>query len=517
MNFVKLIHFNIKFIMFLRSTRGISQSVIMCAQRYSSAWPTKAYVNGEWYDAKSGKTFDVINPATGKTIATVPDLDASDTQVAINAANDAFKTWKKTTAKERSDLLRNWYNILVKNKDYLADIVTAEAGKPLPESVGEVAYANSFAEWFSEEARRTYGEHVPSPNKSKEILMIRQPLGPVGLITPWNFPIAMITRKAGAALAAGCTCVIKPAENTPVIALVLAKFAEDAGIPKGVFNVVTASRENTPEIGKLLCESQDIYGISFTGSTEVGKLLYKQCSSTVKKIGLELGGNAPFVVFNGADIDKAVAGAMASKFRNCGQTCVSANRFIIQKSVFPEFVDKLKGAMAKLVMGDGKNSGVSLGPLINLAQVEKVDRIVNDAKNKGANIITGGKRALNFGERFYEPTLITNVTEDMACYVEEIFGPVAVCIEFDTEEEGMRIANSTNRGLAGYFYSNDISQIWRVAKDLEVGMVGVNEGIISSTEAAFGGVKESGLGREGSRHGMDEYTEIKYICFGNLE
>ncbi|XP_060862277.1 succinate-semialdehyde dehydrogenase, mitochondrial isoform X1 [Metopolophium dirhodum] len=503
--------------MLLRSSQGITRSIIMCAQRYSTMWPTKAYVNGEWCDAKSGKTFDVVNPATGKTIATVPDLDALDVQVAINAANDAFNTWKKTTAKERSDLLRNWYDILVKNKDYLADVVTSEAGKPLAESLGEVAYGNSFVEWFSEEARRTYGEHVPSPNKTKEILMIRQPLGPVGLITPWNFPIAMITRKAGAALAAGCTCVIKPAENTPITALVLAKFAEDAGIPKGVINIVTTSRENTPEIGKLLCESPDIYGISFTGSTEVGKLLYKQCSSTVKRVGLELGGNAPFVVFNEADIDKAVAGAMASKFRNCGQTCVSANRFIIQKNVFTEFVDKLKVEMDKLVMGDGKTCGVNLGPLINFAQADKVDRIVNDAKNKGAKIITGGKRALSVGERFYEPTLITNVTKDMACYVEEIFGPVAVCIEFDTEQEGLEIANSTNRGLAGYFYSNDLSQVWRVAKALEVGMVGVNEGIISATEAAFGGVKESGLGREGSRHGMDEYTEIKYICFGNLE
>ncbi|XP_050433262.1 succinate-semialdehyde dehydrogenase, mitochondrial [Adelges cooleyi] len=489
----------------------------MCALRYSSSWPTKAYVNGQWYDAKSGKTFDVINPATGKAIATVPDLDASDVQVAINAANDAFKTWKKTTAKERSDLLRNWYNILVDNKEYLAEIVTAEAGKPLAESLGEVAYGNSFVEWFSEEARRNYGEYVPSPIKSKEILMIRQPLGPVGLITPWNFPIAMITRKASAALAAGCTCVIKPAENTPIMALVLAKFAEDAGIPKGVINVVTASRANTPQVGQLLCESPDIYGISFTGSTEVGKLLYKQCSSTVKRIGLELGGNAPFIVFEGADVDKAVAGAMASKFRNCGQTCVSANRFIIQNKIFPEFVTKLQSAMEKLVIGNGKDSGVNMGPLINMSQVEKVDRIVNDAKSKGATIVMGGNRAQTFGERFYEPTLITDVKENMACYVEEIFGPVAVCIGFDTEEEGLKIANSTNRGLAGYFYSNDLSQVWRVTKALEVGMVGVNEGIISSTEAAFGGVKESGLGREGSSHGMEEYTEIKYVCFGNIQ
>lgn len=494
----------------------IAGAATMCSRRYQSTWPTKAYVNGKWYDAKSGKTFDVLNPATGKTIATVPDLDASDAQVAIDGAADAFKTWKKTTAKERGDLLRNWYNILVENKDYLADVVTAEAGKPLSEAAGEVAYGNSFVEWFSEEARRTYGEYVPSPNKTKEILMIREPLGPVGLITPWNFPIAMITRKAGAALAAGCTCVIKPAENTPITALILAKFAEDAGFPKGVINVVTASRENTSKVGKLLCESPDIYGISFTGSTEVGKLLYKQCSGTVKRIGLELGGNAPFVVFNEADVDKAVAGAMASKFRNCGQTCVSANRFIIQKQVFSEFVDKLKAAMDKLVIGDGKTSGVNLGPLINFDQVAKVDRIVNDAKTKGAKIITGGKRALNYGERFYEPTLITDVTEDMACYIEEIFGPVAVCIEFDTEEEGLKIANSTNRGLAGYFYSNNVAQVWRVAKALEVGMVGVNEGIISSTEAAFGGIKESGIGREGSHHGIDEYTEIKYICFGNL-
>ncbi|XP_050539550.1 succinate-semialdehyde dehydrogenase [NADP(+)] GabD [Daktulosphaira vitifoliae] len=503
--------------MFFLHTRTLRTSLKMYNYRHSSAWPSQAYINGSWCNAKSGKTFNVINPATGEIIATVPDLNATDVQIAINAANIAFQSWKTTTAKERSDLLRNWYNILVKNKDYLAEIVTAEAGKPLQESLGEVSYGNSFVEWFSEEARRNYGEYVPSPIKSKEILMIRQPLGPVGLITPWNFPIAMITRKASAALAAGCTCVIKPAENTPIMALVLAKFTQEAGIPNGVFNVVTASRENTPQIGQLLCESPGIYGISFTGSTEVGKLLYKQCSSTVKRIGLELGGNAPFIVFDNADLDKAVAGAMASKFRNCGQTCVSANRFLIQKQVYSKFIDKLMEAMKKLVMGNGKDCGINLGPLINISQVEKVDRIVNDAKNKGAKILVGGKQAMNYGERFYEPTLITDVKDNMACYTEEIFGPVAVCIGFESEEEGLKIANNTNRGLAGYFYSNDLSQVWRVSKALEVGMVGVNEGIISSTEAAFGGVKESGLGREGSSHGLEDYTEIKYICFGNIQ
>ncbi|KAL1465449.1 hypothetical protein WDU94_005022 [Cyamophila willieti] len=476
-----------------------------------------AYVNGEWVD--SNKKFPVFNPANDELLADVPDMGESEVQKAIDAAKEAFEQWSQTTAKERGAALRKWLKELEGNKQALAEIMTKESGKPLVESLGEVAYANSFVDWFSEEARRTYGEIVPSPVKSKELLMVREPLGVVGLITPWNFPMAMITRKAAPALAAGCTCVIKPAEDTPLTALALAALAQEAGIPKGVFNVVTSSRSNANSVGKLLCTSPHVAGISFTGSTHVGKILYNHCSQGIKRISLELGGNAPFIVYSNANLEKAVVGALAAKFRNCGQACVAANRFLIQEDVFDQFVELLKTNITKsFQQGDSsKNEKCNLGPLINLAQVEKVDSIVKDAVSKGAKVVLGGEKVSSLGDKFFAPTILTNVTPDMLCYTEEVFGPVAVCIKFKTEEESLQIANNSSTGLAGYFYTSDISQAWRVAKKLQVGMVGINEGIISHTEAAFGGVKESGIGREGSRHGMDEFTQIKYMCFGNLE
>lgn len=460
--------------------------------------------------------FEVADPATCKVISTVPDMDVEDVKLAVSSADEAFHSWKKTTIKERSLLLRQWYELLVQHQNRLAEILTLEAGKPIKESAGEVMYGNSFVEWFAEEAKRTYGEVIPSPVKSRELVVLRQPIGPVGLITPWNFPHAMITRKAAAAIAAGCTCVVKPAEDTPFTALAIAELAAEAGFPKGVLNVVTSSRANAAPIGKYLCESPQIAGISFTGSTAVGKLLYQQCAKGVKRIGLELGGNAPFVVFASANLDKAVEGALSSKFRNCGQTCICANRFLIQDTVFDVFVEKLQQRMGTLVVGDGKNASCNMGPLINMEQVQKVEQIVEDAVSKGAKVLAGGKRAVDLGERFFQPTLLTNIKENMRCYTEEIFGPVAVCIPFSSEEECVKVANSTERGLAGYFYTGDIAQAWRVARELEVGMVGVNEGLISHAETPFGGIKESGIGREGSRHGMDEYTYIKYVCFGNL-
>uniref|UniRef100_A0A8D8PSS4 Succinate-semialdehyde dehydrogenase, mitochondrial n=1 Tax=Cacopsylla melanoneura TaxID=428564 RepID=A0A8D8PSS4_9HEMI len=476
-----------------------------------------AYVNGEWVDCH--KKFPVYNPANDELLADVPDMGESEVQKAIDAAKEAFEQWSQTTAKERGIALRKWFKELEGNKQALAEIMTKESGKPIGESLGEVAYANSFVDWFAEEGRRTYGEIVPSPVKSKELLMVREPLGVVGLITPWNFPMAMITRKASPALAAGCTCIIKPAEDTPLTALALAALAQEAGIPKGVFNVVTSSRSNANSVGKLLCTSPHVAGISFTGSTHVGKILYSHCAQGIKRISLELGGNAPFIVYSNANLDKAVTGALAAKFRNCGQACVAANRFLIQEDVFDQFVELLKTNITKSFhQGDAsKNEKCNLGPLINLAQVEKVNSIVKDAISKGAKVALGGGKVPSLGDKFFAPTILTNVTPEMLCYTEEVFGPVAVCIKFKTEEESLSIANNSSTGLAGYFYTNDISQAWRVAKKMQVGMVGINEGIISHTEAAFGGVKESGIGREGSRHGMDEFTQIKYMCFGNLE
>eukprot|EP00090_Calanus_glacialis_P038179 TRINITY_DN6672_c0_g1_i1.p1 TRINITY_DN6672_c0_g1~~TRINITY_DN6672_c0_g1_i1.p1 ORF type:complete len:498 (+),score=139.20 TRINITY_DN6672_c0_g1_i1:130-1494(+) len=452
----------------------------------------------------------------GKVLCSVPDMSSADTLTAVEAASEAFKSWQYTTAKERSNLLRGWYNLCVQNGEELARLLTAEQGKPLPEARGEIGYGNSFLEWFSEEARRINGEIAGSPTNTKEMLFIRQPIGVAAMITPWNFPNAMITRKVGAAMAAGCTCVLKPAEDTPLSALALGELAEQAGIPKGVFNIVTSSRENTAEVGKVLCESPLVAGLSFTGSTQVGKILYRQSASTVKRLGLELGGNAAFIVFESADLDLAVAGCMASKFRNAGQTCVSTNRVLVQESVHDVFVEKLQEAMEKqLVLGDGFAEGVSQGPLINKSQYNKVCSMVESAVSSGAKVVVGGAPS-SVSPLHYQPTILTEVTDSMTLFQEEIFGPVVSVAKFSTEQEALDIANDCRTGLASYFYSNDVAQCWRVGKRLETGMVGINEGMISAAEAAFGGVKESGFGREGSSHGIDDYTNIKYLCFGNL-
>lgn len=477
----------------------------------------EAYINGKWVAAKSGKTFQVTNPSTGDIIGDVADCNSEDVQLAIDAATEAFKTWGSTTAKERAKLLRAFFDLQNKYQDDLAKIITLEMGKTLKESQGEISYGSSFWEWFAEEARRIYGEVVQSPFPGRRMIFIRQPVGVAGLITPWNFPNAMITRKAGAALAAGCTCVIKPSEDTPYSALALAKIAEEAGFPPGVFNVLPTSRTNTPAVGKLLCESPSVAAISFTGSTAVGKLLLEQSASTVKKVSLELGGNAAFIVFNSADLDKAVAGAIASKFRCTGQTCVCTNRILVQEDIHDEFVTKLAAAMLKeLKVGDGFDENASVGPLVNDKAVKKVEQHIIDAKARGGNVVVGGL-SHSLGPNFFEPTLITNVTTDMLVCKEETFGPLAAVLKFKTEDEALQIANSVRTGLAGYFFTSDIGQAWRIAEKLQVGMVGVNEGLLTCAEGAFGGVKESGLGREGSKFGIDEFSNIKYICFGNLQ
>ncbi|CAL8095795.1 unnamed protein product [Orchesella dallaii] len=475
----------------------------------------KAFINGEWVHAKSGKTFAVTNPATQEVIANLPDMNHEDTEIAIQAARKAFDSWKSTTGKERAKLMRKWYELAVSKQEELAKVLTLENGKPLKEAVGEIIYSTDYLEFYSEEARRIHGEVLSSPIPSKTMILVREPIGVIGMLTPWNFPTAMIARKAAAAIASGCTCVIKPAEDTPLSALLLAEVAAEAGIPPGVINVVTASRENTPSVGEKLCHSEQIAGVSFTGSTAVGKILYKQCSSTVKRLGLELGGNAPFIVFESADLDNAVAGLMASKFRNTGQTCVSTNRILLHEKVHDQFVEKLKSAMSGLVVGDGLNPNSTQGPLINKNQFLKVSALVQDALSNGAKKVLGGEPH-QLGGTYYEPTLLTGINPSMQAYKEEIFGPVAMTLKFSTEEEALRIANDTRSGLASYFFSNDLSQIRRVSRALEYGMVGINEGIISAAEAAFGGIKESGFGREGSRHGIDDYTQLKYLCFGNL-
>lgn len=482
-------------------------------RKYLHLLNEKASINGEWVSAKSGKKFNVTNPSNGETIGTVPDMDAEDAQLAIKSAKDAFKQWKNVPGKERAHILRKWYNLLVENQESIAKIMTCESGKPLCEARGELLYGNSFVEWFSEEARRIRGEIIPSPTKTKRLIIEKQPIGVVGLITPWNFPHAMITRKASAAMAAGCTCVVKPAEDTPFTSLAAVQLAYEAGLPKGVLNVVTSHKTNAPKIGDLFCTSRDVAGISFTGSTAVGKYLYQKCSQGVKRLGLELGGDAPFIVFDSANVENAVQGAMVAKFRNCGQTCVAANRFLVQEGIYDEFVGRFKERIACLKVGDGLADGVEVGPLINEAQLRKVTEMVGDAVSKGAKVIIGGKPA---GGLFFEPTMLDGIKRDMRVYVEEVFGPVAVIIKFKTEEEAIKVANDTETGLAGYFYSENVAQIFRVAKELEVGMVGINEGLISTAEAPFGGIKESGLGREGSHHGIDDYVYIKYMCFGNL-
>jgi succinate-semialdehyde dehydrogenase len=488
----------------------------MC--RLISCQKNLALIGGKWVSAQNGKTFPVLNPVDCSTIECVPDMNITDTRLAINAADISFKTFRKTLAKERSELLRSWYNLMVKNAEELAEILTKENGKSLEESRGEVKYGNSFVEWFSEEARRINGEVLQAPFKSRELLLLKQPVGVAAFITPWNFPHAMIARKAGAALAAGCTCVIKPSEDTPLTALAMAHYAEEAGFPAGSINVLTTSLENSVGVGQELCNNPKVRVLSFTGSTAIGKILYKQCAPTMKRLSLELGGNAPYIVFESADVNLAVGGAMACKFRNSGQTCVSANRFFVHSKVYNEFVTKFVAKIkSDIQMGDGIKKGNTHGPLIKESQFKIVDGLVNDAKAKGATVHCGGNHLSDIGPLFYAPTVITEVTRDMEIYTKEIFGPVAVIHKFDHEEEVLQKANETPVGLAGYFYSRDISQIFRVARDLEVGMIGINEGLISCTEAAFGGVKESGIGREGSSHGIDEYVDIKYVCIGNIQ
>jgi succinate-semialdehyde dehydrogenase / glutarate-semialdehyde dehydrogenase len=470
----------------------------------------KCYINGRWVNGKAA--IDVTNPVNGEVICAVPKLGRKETAEAIEAAEKAQKDWAARTARERAKLLRKWQDLMLDNQEDLAQIMTAEQGKPLAESRGEIAYGASFVEFFAEEARRIYGETIPSPWPASRILVIKQPVGVVAAITPWNFPNAMITRKAGPALAAGCTFVCKPAAETPLSALALGELAARAGIPAGVFNVITGSPK---EIGEEMTSNPAVRCLTFTGSTAIGKQLMAQCASTVKKVGLELGGNAPFIVFDDADLDAAVSGAMASKFRNAGQTCVCANRILVQDGVYDAFAAKLAGAVKNLKVGNGVEDGVTIGPLINPAAVKTVLEHIDDALAKGGKLVTGGKLH-ELGGNFFQPTLIRDVTPDMAVAREETFGPVAPLFRFKTEEEAIRMANDTEFGLACYFYTRDIGRVWRVAEGLEYGIVGINEGIISAAEAPFGGMKESGIGREGSHHGVEEYLEIKYMLMGGL-
>lgn len=460
-----------------------------------------------------GADFEVTNPVDGSPLARVADFSVADVRTTIEAAHAAMPEWRNRTALERSTILRRWFELIMENKDELARLVTLECGKPLGEAAGEVAYGASFVEWFAEEAKRVYGDVIPAQEKGRQIIVIKQPIGVVAAITPWNFPVAMITRKVAPALAAGCTAVVKPAEDTPLSALALAALAEQAGFPEGVFNIVTA---NDPvDIGYELSTNPLVRKVSFTGSTEVGKLLMKQASGTVKKVALELGGNAPFIVFDDADLDKAVEGALASKFRNAGQTCVCANRIYVQDGVYDAFADKLAAASAALTVGDGSQPGVAIGPLINKATFDKVQRLLADALSKGAKALVGGG-AHELGGNYVQPTVLTGVTTEMDIAREEIFGPVAPLYRFESEEEVIGRANDTPAGLAAYLYARDVGRIWRVAEALEYGLVGINEGIISTAVAPFGGVKESGIGREGSRYGIEEFVEIKYICLGGL-
>jgi succinate-semialdehyde dehydrogenase/glutarate-semialdehyde dehydrogenase len=470
------------------------------------------YIDGEWVAADSGQTFAVTNPASGAVLADVPECGEAETRRAIEAAKRALPAWAAKSAKERGKILRRLADLMVANAEDLGRLMTAEQGKPLAEARGEVGYAASFYEWFAEEGRRVYGEIIPSPAADRRLLAMRQPVGVVGAITPWNFPAAMITRKAGAALAAGCTIVIKPAESTPLSAFAQAELAERAGVPKGVFNVLTGRPQ---AIGGELTSNPTVAKITFTGSTAVGKLLMRQCADTVKKVSLELGGNAPFIVFDDADLDAAVAGAMASKYRNTGQTCVCANRLLVQAGVYDAFVEKLVTATQKLRVGAGLEGPTEQGPLIDGKAVAKVEDHIADAIAKGARLALGGKRHA-LGGTFFEPTILTGVTTDMKVAREETFGPVAPVFKFETEADAIRMANDTEFGLASYFYTRDLARSWRVSEALEYGIVGLNTGIISTEEAPFGGWKESGIGREGSRHGILDYTELKYLCIGSL-
>jgi len=476
---------------------------------------TDALINGQWMRGTS--RFAVHDPATGAKLADVANLGPQDAQAAITAANAAWPAWKQKTAKERSILLRKWYDLLMQNQDDLGRIMTAEQGKPLPEAKGEVAYGASFVEWFAEEAKRVNGETLPQFDNNRRLLVLKQPIGVCAAITPWNFPLAMITRKVAPALAAGCPVVIKPAELTPLTALAAAELAVRAGIPAGVLNILSADAANSIAIGQVLCASDVVRHISFTGSTEVGRILMAQSAPTVKKMSLELGGNAPFIVFDDADIDSAVEGAFASKYRNAGQTCVCSNRFYVQEGVYDAFVAKFAAKVATAKVGNGFEDGVNQGPLIEDAALEKVQRHVDDAVAKGGVVVTGGKRLQSMGSgQFFEPTVVANATPDMLCAREETFGPFAPVFRFKTEQEAIAAANNTEFGLASYFYSRDVGRIFRVSEALEYGMVGINVGILATEHVPFGGVKQSGLGREGSHHGMDDYVEIKYLCLGDI-
>ena len=473
----------------------------------------QCYVDGQWLDAKSGRTTDVVNPADGKVIGTVPALSATETRTAIEAANRAFPAWRAKTAKERAQILRKWYDLMMANQEDLAIIMTAEQGKPMAESRGEIGYGGSFIEWFAEEGKRAYGDVIPPHLNDRRIVVTKEPVGVVGMITPWNFPNAMITRKAGPALAAGCTVVSRPATATPFSALALCELAERAGIPRGVFNVITGP---SGEVGGEMTANPIVRKLSFTGSTEVGKVLLEQCASTVKKVSMELGGNAPFIVFDDADMDSAVTGAIASKYRNTGQTCVCANRFLVQGGVYDTFAERLAEASSKLVVGPGLEGETQQGPLIDENAVAKVEEHIQDAVDKGAEVIQGGKRH-SLGGNFFEPTVIANVNTQMKVAREETFGPLAPLFRFETDDEAVQLANDTEFGLAAYFYSRDIGRIWRVAEQLEYGIVGINTGIISTEVAPFGGMKESGIGREGSYYGLDEFLEVKYMCMGDID
>ena len=470
----------------------------------------QAYINGQWVDAQH--TIEVKNPADNAVLGTVPNMGQAETHDAIAAAHAAMPAWRNKLAKERAAIMRKWFNLIMENQQDLAILMTAEQGKPLAESQGEVAYGASFIEWFSEEAKRVYGDVIPEPIPGRRIVVIKQPIGVVAAITPWNFPNAMITRKIAPAIAVGCTVVVKPAQSTPFSALALAELAEQAGIPKGVINIITGKSQ---PIGAELTANPLVRKLSFTGSTETGKLLMAQCADNVKKVSLELGGNAPFIVFDDADFDAAVVGAIASKYRNTGQTCVCANRLLVQEGVYDEFAAKLATAVSQLKVGNGLETGSQQGPLINMAAVEKVESHINDAISQGAHIVCGGKRH-TLGGTFFEPTILSDVTPNMRIAGEETFGPVAPLFRFKTEEEAIALANDTPFGLASYFYSRDLGRVWRVAEALEYGMVGVNEGVISTEVAPFGGVKESGIGREGSKYGVDDFLEIKYVCMGGI-
>ena len=475
----------------------------------------QCFINGEWTDAETGETFEVYNPSNQKLLGYMPNCSKAETIRAIDAANEAWKGWKSLSGKDRSIIIKNWHQLILENIDDLALIMTLENGKPINDSKGEINYASWFTEWFSEEAKRAYGKTIPSTLSDRRILTIKQSIGVCGIITPWNFPSAMITRKVAPALAAGCPVVIKPAGSTPFSATALIELANRAGVPKGVINLISVSEKNVAEVGDELCTNKTVRKISFTGSTNVGRALIAKSASTIKKVSMELGGHAPFIVFEDADLEEAVKGAMANKYRNSGQVCVSANRIFVHEKIHDKFAEMLAQKSSELKVSDGREDGAQIGPLITEAALEKVKSHVDDARNKGAKVITGGDQD-NAGKQFYKPTVMTNVNNQMKIFYEETFGPVAPLIKFSNDQEVIEMANDTNYGLAGYFFSRDIGRIWRVAEALEYGMIGVNAGVISTEVAPFGGIKESGIGREGASEGLDEYLEIKYICIDGV-